>query len=320
MAALGLVGAAAAVLPAMLEDPDPLGDRCRGTLPVEKAGEVLGASPSDLGVADGSRDPMLARSVNYWCTVQEHGVDPHDVPSLSIDVTDVFQDPGLDPSSADTAPLGHGWIGSHRTGHTTMLLSCPGTVSGGGLLVHVEHHPVSMSRSELDAPPDEEDVRFAAVAADIATAVGEEWNCTGAPGRRPTTLESSSTSRRPPAEASGTCAGLPAEQLVDAGVTAVTEGPAGQGIAETCRLHLGDDVIDLHAAYGPIDHPWGRSEPPLDSATATCPSPLNSARYVATSRDEQISDWLSDTLDAFAVASAERHDCDIPEIRATAPR
>ncbi|WP_159029802.1 hypothetical protein [Streptomyces marincola] len=156
---------------------------------------------------------------------------------------------------------------------------------------------------------DEEDVRFAAVAADIATAVGEEGNCVGTPGQTPTTLESSDSSRRPPAEASGGARICPAEQLVGA---AVTEWPVGQGVAETCRLHLGDITFDLHVAYGPIDHPWWDEVSRLDVPATACPSPLDPTRHSAMSREERMPFRLPDMLDAFAVASAGRHGRDAP--------
>ncbi|KAF0650754.1 MULTISPECIES: hypothetical protein [Streptomyces] len=243
---------------------------CDGVLPVDQVLALLGEGDLTRGRLDdkdgGDRvgaldDPKTGLRVQ--CTVlrevERNAGKPVRDGSVTVTVSGVptpnreDRREGLYPgtrSDLPPAPLGQGWNGVVSTGadraYTAVLLDCRGRASD--LLVTAA---VEVEDRSLDNPRHR--LAFSRIATATATEAARRYACDTPLGRPLTTAPPLSVSKDEyvaPAQARGTCAGVPARDQRVARAWEATGGPAP---LEEC--HLGDSEghpsYVLEAGYGP---------------------------------------------------------------------
>ncbi|MEU0665276.1 hypothetical protein ABZ508_13855 [Streptomyces lavendulocolor] len=243
---------------------------CDGVLPVDQVLALLGDRDLTRGRLDdedgGDRvgaldDPETGLRVQ--CTVlrevELNAGKPVRDGSVTVTVSGVptpnreDRREGLYPgtrSDLPPAPLGQGWNGVVSTGadkaYTAVLLDCRGRASD--LLVTAE---VAVDDRSLDNPRHR--LAFSRIATATATEAAHRYACDTPLGRPLTTAPPLSVSKDEyvaPAQARGTCAGVPPR---DKRVARAWEATGGQAPLEEC--HLGDSQghpsYVLKAKYGP---------------------------------------------------------------------
>jgi hypothetical protein len=190
------------------------------------------------------------------CRVGDINIRVADIPDKAEDVR-LIALPHLDRHDGGlVAPLGSGWSGYiTRDATVTVALPCTG---GPRRHIVVEMEASVLGDWERDSPKDVDDpdgrLRLAQTAADTAVRAAEEWDCQTTSGRRlthvprPVPWEDSAM----PAQADGTCAGLPFHQ--DDRVATVWETVTdGNALIEHCFLghQNGARTYRLDAHYGP---------------------------------------------------------------------
>jgi hypothetical protein len=337
--AAGLVALATSFLAWRVLAPDPVADDlggCRDTVPTAASKTFLETDhiqvAEEVPLDTDGHDTDALR-----CDVWPAAIASPEEESASISVL-ISPAQGAQPylvpastSGAQTAPFGHGWVGTYGPeetggGTATLLLECA-RQPGGGLMVLVEG---GWDRDDQE-PAAQKHAQLAAVAARLARQAHQKWGCDGQPGQIPdsVTVAASGYPKTPVKQAQGTCEGVVSAQMAsDLGIDNVSEVPAGLALAEDCRVYGEDETYYLSAFYGPAADDV-RSMPWLGdyqlTATAACGRGQGEAFYAAEAGEgwSQVEPAnphaFREMFDAFVAAAAERHGCELGDQRQPEP-
>ncbi|MEJ8658790.1 hypothetical protein [Streptomyces sp. MS1.AVA.4] len=227
---------------------------------------------------------------------------------------------------ASATPLGHGWNGSfliRKNPEAAVLVDCD-SLPGKGLLVLTE------SAEDVEDLSEQQVVQVARFATESARLAAKHFGCQGTLGERPPRVDRTDWQRRSPASASGTCRGVVDVRAArGAGITTVTEKPAGRALTESCSVETtGGGHYRLTACYGAsakqeiyLDTRYPGSVKGALMRPHTCRGAMETAYYkLVHFRPSGASGGAEPTergtvgdpkqlLERFAAVSAERHGC-----------
>ncbi|MFJ2895240.1 hypothetical protein ACIO87_10185 [Streptomyces sp. NPDC087218] len=296
-----------------------LDDACHGSVAVEEARNFFDGAELE---GKGHTGEWVGHETD-WCSVRAEDDDRSTTLRLQIRPAAAHRSSGAAEESV-AAPIGHGWNGSvsvRDRPRAAVLVDCA-PLAGKGLLVLTE------ATREADELTSDQVRDVARLATETARRAAERFDCEGALGKRPGTVDRTGVATRPAAGAVATCRDVVSPRNARlARVTTVDEYPAGRALTEECRVNRGErDHVRLNAYYGPsalqekyLDNRYPGSVTGSRTRSYTCRGALGTAYFKLTPpkrgdgrpapADAPTAEVFGELLTAFAASSAARHDC-----------
>ncbi|MFC9946815.1 hypothetical protein [Streptomyces pratensis] len=297
-------------------------DTCRGALAAGEAGKFFGGAELEFR---GHTGQWVGQETEY-CEARARGEGSGGALELNIRPTAAHRTSGAAENSSAT-PIGFGWNGSFAVSdraEAAVLVDCA-PLPGNGLLVMAE------ARQDVEELTDAQILQVARFATESARRAADRFGCEGAPGKRPSKVDTSPWQKRPAAGAEGTCRGVVGSRdAARLGLTTVSEKPAGRALTENCSSDLPAEGhhFSLTAYYGPsaqqemyLDGRYPGSVKGALMRTHDCEGALGAAYFkfeefprpdsgkgVRSTVDGEDAQRL---LTAFATASGARHGCPV---------
>ncbi|MFB7848011.1 MULTISPECIES: hypothetical protein [unclassified Streptomyces] len=296
-----------------------LDDACHGSVAVEEARNFFDGAELE---GKGHTGEWVGHETD-WCSVRAGGDDRSATLRLQIRPAAAHRSSGA-AEEPGAAPIGHGWNGSvavHGRPRAAVLVDCA-PLAGKGLLVLTE------ATREADELTTDQIRDVARLATETARRAAERFDCEGALGTRPETVDRTGVTTRPAAGADATCRDVVSSRNARlAHVATVDEYPAGRALTEECRVNRGEhDHVRLNAYYGPsalqekyLDDRYPGSVTGSRTRSHACRGALGTAYFKLTPPkrgdgrpapvDAPTAEVFDELLAAFARSSAARHGC-----------